>query len=120
MPDWWGFGLALSGQFPAYTNSYGYRAPMIGEASLNFRISPLDWLAADLTAIGQVRGDSYLDGEALAGYASVVLVLSPSFVPSEWLYLTPSFGYRLATFSGEDEAQARLQFVVSLSATFTW
>lgn len=120
MPDWWGLGFSVSGQLPTYANRWGYRAPIVGEGSVNFRIKPLDWFAADIACVGQVRGDSYLDGMVSAGYSSVLLVLSPSFVPSDWAYITPSFGYRLATFSDEEDVQARLQFVVSIRATFTW
>ena len=120
MPDWWGLSFSIGGQFPFYTNSYGYRGPIVAEASANLRLKPVDWFAADLALAGSARGSSFLDGEEQLGYTSLLVILSPNFIPSEWFNITPSFGYRIGTWSSDEGALPKLQFVASLRATFIW
>ncbi|MBZ0135173.1 MAG: hypothetical protein K8I27_02230 [Planctomycetes bacterium] len=120
MPNWWGLSFLVAGQLPFYTNRHGYKGAITGEASVSLRAQALDWLSFDVTATGTLRGSSYWDGEPERGYYSLLISASPTFMPWEWFYITPLFGYRVASMTAQGGSLPKLQFVMSLRVTFFW
>jgi hypothetical protein len=120
VPAWWGFSAAQAGQASPYRNGYGYQGPAIGELSLGFRTRPTEWLGVDLTATGVARGHSSWDAEREAGYTSLLASLALHWTPAEWIVISTTGGYRIASSTSDGSVLPRPQFLAALRLTFSW